>query len=549
MCDDDSFNIATVPRHAIFGTQAANGDGDDESTLGDRFFDLLPLQTNSIAKADLDHCMSLRDRYKPVPFNIQHHFEQMPTVTTTVAAAITDTAKVTALSTTNASAENIHDDVPFELNRLAMFRPPSRTRLSGYRSNTIVREENTTHLSTCTVELSYHENFDSNGYVDKETANHTSKIPFSGSIQPTKALCCRVSRPSFTTQGGRGHPVGMKQRTESVTCKPTIKVRAISAEPRARRPAVGSMRTNGSSVRKATETVVRIQPNGPLRVRSSSTSATATKNIGAKTENAVITNEITMAQSQNRTSLTTRTGRMSTGRMVSKPEAARKSLYMGPETRARARMKQSNENSEVMRINSAVSTGKQSLLTKSVYSRPLSQMNQNIRRNAVNTASVCKNAENGHLSRSRTRVAHEPIRVRNTQGRVKCGDGLPSIESESRFRQSLTRRPKGGDSLDRDVTKSEGKENDEIWTVITKKPEPVLQFAPCLRSRVATKKMQSSPTTSATHFTKPSKTGQSKHGGSNVLPAPRRRTEAEREAFFRRLSTPKTVATIKKCTK
>lgn len=37
MCDD-SFNVATVPRHAVFG-QAGSGDGgDDESTLGDRFF-------------------------------------------------------------------------------------------------------------------------------------------------------------------------------------------------------------------------------------------------------------------------------------------------------------------------------------------------------------------------------------------------------------------------------------------------------------------------------------------------------------------------------
>lgn len=34
----------------------------------------------------------------------------------------------------------ISDDVPFELNRLAMFRPPSRTRLSGSRSNTVLRE-------------------------------------------------------------------------------------------------------------------------------------------------------------------------------------------------------------------------------------------------------------------------------------------------------------------------------------------------------------------------------------------------------------------------
>lgn len=28
---------------------------------------------------------------------------------------------------------------------------------------------------------------------------------------------------------------------------------------------------------------------------------------------------------------------------------------------------------------------------------------------------------------------------------------------------------------------------DEIWTVVAKKPEPVLEFASCLRSRVAAK--------------------------------------------------------------
>lgn len=47
-------------------------------------------------------------------------------------------------------------------------------------------------------------------------------------------------------------------------------------------------------------------------------------------------------------------------------------------------------------------------------------------------------------------------------GKVKEGDGLPPVESESRFRQSLTRRPKGGDSLDRDVTNAEGEENGEF---------------------------------------------------------------------------------------
>lgn len=61
--------------------------------------------------------------------------------------------------------------------------------------------------------------------------------------------------------------------------------------------------------------------------------------------------------------------------------------------------------------------------------------------------------------------------------------------------------------------------------------------------------MQSTPTTSTTNVTKPPKTGQSRYSGSDAPVAARRRTEAEREAFFRRLSTPKTLATIKKCPK
>ncbi|VDN00903.1 unnamed protein product, partial [Onchocerca ochengi] len=59
-------------------------------------------------------------------------------------------------------------------------------------------------------------------------------------------------------------------------------------------------------------------------------------------------------------------------------------------------------------------------------------------------------------------------------------------------------------------------------------------------------KMQS---TSTTHFTRPSKIGQSKIGGGDASSVPHRRTEAEREAFFRRLSTPKAIAAVKKCTK
>ncbi|VDK85441.1 unnamed protein product [Litomosoides sigmodontis] len=544
MCDDDSFNIATVPRHAIFGAQGGDGDGDDESTLGDRFFDLLPLQTNSVVKADLGNCISLRNRRKLVPSNIQQHFGQAPIVAVTATASVTDSAQVTALGTTE-EAENIHGDVPFELNRLAMFRPPSRTRLSGCRSNTVLREE-TAHLPVCAVELSCHENLNRNSNVDKEATNHTSKIPSNGSNQPSKTLRGSFSRPSFPTQVNCVQPVEMRRRMGSATGQPITKDRAISAEPRSHRPAREFTRTNVSTIRKTTETSVRIQ--GPLRVRSASTSGITAKNIGAKAKNGMGTKEVTITQRQNRANLTTKTV-VGAERMISKSDATRKSLYVGPETRARTRMKQRSENMEVMKINSAVSTPKQSLLTKSVRSRPLSQMNSNIPRNSTGPVCNNKNVENGHVSRSRTRAVHEPIRVRNAQGRVKGGDGLPPIESENRFRQSLTRRPKGGDSLDRDVTKAEGKENGEIWTVVAKKPEPVLEFAPCLRSRVAAKKGQSTPTASVTHFTRPLRTMQSKHSGSDVLPAPRRRTEAEREAFFRRLSTPKTIATIKKCTK
>lgn len=188
------------------------------------------------------------------------------------------------------------------------------------------------------MELSNHENLDTNTYVEKETANHTSKIPPSDSHQSAKTLRCSVSRSSFPTQVNPVQSVQMKQRKGSVMCRPTNKLRAVSAEPRSRRLALGLTHTNGPAIRKSRETGVRIQPHGPLRVRSASTGGTANRNIGAKAENAVKTNEITMAQRQNRTNLITKL--VVREKMVSKPEATRKSLYGGPETRARARMKQ-----------------------------------------------------------------------------------------------------------------------------------------------------------------------------------------------------------------
>ncbi|VIO94464.1 Uncharacterized protein BM_BM9827 [Brugia malayi] len=548
MCDDDSFNIATVPRHAKFGSKTDSGDGDDESTLGDRFFDLLSLQRDTISKADLSHCIQLRDECKLASSNIEKQFDQLPTAGAAVTSAITDTVRVTAVNTLNTSAGNIHDDASFGLNRLAMFRHPSRTRSSGFRSNVILREDNNTpHLSTFTVELSCNENSGPNGCAEKkEAVNRASKISSSGPSKPMKTLRYSASHATQTRQqsldkgGGRVQPAEMKQRMGSVKCQPTIKIRASSAEPRTQRLAVDFKRA-----RKATETTVLTQPRGLLRVRSSSSSAARTRNVATNAANAVRTNQITISQRQNEANLTTRTG-TNTENTVPKLGATKKLPYVGPETRARAKIKQSNENLKVMRISSTVSTPKQLMIIKPEHNRPLSQLNSNISRNASGNGTALvsntKSAESGHVSRSRTREAHEPVRVRNTQGRVKGANGLPPIESESRFRQSLTRRPKGGDSLDRDVTKAVGKENDEIWTVVTKKPEPVLEFASCLRSRVAAKKVQST----STHFTGLPNTGQTKQ---DARKAPRRRTEAEREAFYRRLSTPKTVATIKKSTK
>lgn len=85
------------------------------------FQDLLPLQTNSIVKADLDHCISLRDRCKLVPSNIQQHFEQTPTVAVTATAAVTDTAEVTRLGTTE-EAENIHGNFVYDKNSTSKFQ-------------------------------------------------------------------------------------------------------------------------------------------------------------------------------------------------------------------------------------------------------------------------------------------------------------------------------------------------------------------------------------------------------------------------------------------
>ncbi|VDO36497.1 unnamed protein product [Onchocerca flexuosa] len=416
MGDDDSFNIATVPRHVIFGAHAGSG---DESTLGDKFFDFLHLQTNSAKKVDLDHHLSLRDRLKLLPSTTEQEFKQNATITTTTVitdaakiaatdfeqnatiratAAIKDTDKIAAADRTNALSENIQvsDDVPFELNRLAMFRPPSRT---GRRSNTVSREENTVHVSTETVTL-IQGNLSVNGYVDKETANHSSK---SSSNQPAKTLRCSASHLLCPKQlcrrslnRNRNHSVEMKQRIRSTSYQPTTKIRAASAEPRTQKITKNHLHRNGSLVRKTAENDIWIQPRKPLHVRSTSLDTFATKNIAVKAGNTVKTNQRISTERGNGMNSITRNN-INAQRVVSDSATTKKSPYMGPETRARAKMKQSNQsnqNPKVVKISSTMNASKRSIFMKSEHVRPLSQLNPNIPRNAVgNTIAVSENKD------------------------------------------------------------------------------------------------------------------------------------------------------------
>lgn len=193
------------------------------------------------------------------------------------------------------------------------------------------------NLSTCAVESSN----GPNSHAIRTTASRISKMPSSLSNQ---ALRCSASRSLYPKQVRQRSLVRdkncmqsleMKQRMGSVTRVPATKVRAASAEPRIKRPIMGLVDMQDTSVRKKAETAARIQPCRPVRVRSSSTSAAATKNFTMGTENVLRTNRITSTQRQN--------GVVSSTRTVVNAErvsgAIRKLPYSGPETRARARIK------------------------------------------------------------------------------------------------------------------------------------------------------------------------------------------------------------------
>ncbi|VDN21709.1 unnamed protein product [Gongylonema pulchrum] len=79
------------------------------------------------------------------------------------------------------------------------------------------------------------------------------------------------------------------------------------------------------------------------------------------------------------------------------------------------------------------------------------------------------------------------------------------------------------------------------------KPKTVLEFAPCMRKIVAQRKAKSEKDAAAKaqSMLSPS-SGDVTHANAGTAVLGRRRTKAEIEAFFKRLSTPKSVVTLKK---
>ncbi|VDN31877.1 unnamed protein product [Gongylonema pulchrum] len=154
----------------------------------------------------------------------------------------------------------------------------------------------------------------------------------------------------------------------------------------------------------------------------------------------------------------------------------------------------------------------------------------------------------GHISRQRSHTTRGPVRVYNTQKKVSS-DGLPPVGPGL----PLSRRPKVGDSMERVPEQAGNAASGSVVSgapsaVASRKPNnTVLEFAPCLRSRVAQKKSESKAATGSA--TAPVRGTVSGSAGTAAPPVRPRRSVAEREAFFRRLSTPKSVVAAKKCAK
>uniref|UniRef100_A0A915PC60 Uncharacterized protein n=1 Tax=Setaria digitata TaxID=48799 RepID=A0A915PC60_9BILA len=119
----------------------------------------------------------------------------------------------------------------------------------------------------------------------------------------------------------------------------------------------------------------------------------------------------------------------------------------------------------------------------------------------------------GHQPRSRTRKQSDPFRVHN------CKDRLPPLETEQQFRVAVTRCARGGDSMERNP--SNGK--------FLKPGLGSAQNVPTLSPLIFEVKpiiISSSPVMKL-------------HSSARAKGVGHRRTAAEVDAFFTRLSTPK----------
>lgn len=215
--------------------------------------------------------------------------------------------------------------------------------------------ENAVVVSTCTVKLSSGGNLCPNGYTKKDSGRGAgdTKIPspMKTSARTTRAGAPRPFRPGQIRQRSLSREQQQQQahRSPSVEHKtrmglavrqqPLVRVRASSGEPAVRRPLMGltNPRTGGilGKGRSGDASGARLPTRGPLRVRSASTDAIS----GPRTDGTIGAGiKTNIAQRQRMVNPRTANGRGTNG--ISKATAARPSPYKGPETRARAKMKQ-----------------------------------------------------------------------------------------------------------------------------------------------------------------------------------------------------------------
>lgn len=480
---DDYYPIS-VETVASSGPLGAARDEDAESTLGDRFFDLLASQANMATKRKTEGCSTMTDEPQPVSDTGELVMEQGSTVANRPTPAV----------------DGLQADAPFELYRLAMFRPPSLVHSSGdRRSNTVTapKEENPTVHSTSTVELNNDENLRPNRHFGREQGRSFNANQIR---QPPLSLEQKQQQAHRSLSNEQKTRVVLAARQQS-----SVRVPASSGAPAVRKPLMNQTNICTCGKLRRGRSIDIIDVRTPARVRCASADPAMSPRRGRTTGIGVQTN---IAQRQRMVNPGTSHGRGRNG--TSEAGAARQPLHKGPETGDRARMREVGEQRQ----------GPPDIVSSSHSIRNTPPLRETPFRlpNGVGT---------GHISRPQTRTIRGPIRVQNTQRNVNESGVLRSFGTEYRSCHSVTQRPEAGA---------------EASNAAARKPEVPHEFVPFLRSNA----LQNKTTAGAAASSRATTTQGHPSGGGYVPQVRSRLTAAERDAFFRRLSTPKTIANVKK---